>query len=111
MWAGVDATGRRSIPVQNSNLWVVPYYIASTIIGGFLVINIFVGVFVDCYSMMTERATLTRKKKLREKDLPDVFDDPAHHLRREAIRVVTHSRRVLAPRSPFPETAVTVDHV
>eukprot|EP00961_Rhodomonas_salina_P226713 3065690-Rhodomonas_salina.1 len=48
MWAGIDSTGsKKTGPVQNSQLGLMIYYVACILIAGYLVINIFVGVFVD----------------------------------------------------------------
>eukprot|EP00961_Rhodomonas_salina_P056929 765286-Rhodomonas_salina.2 len=64
MWAGVDATGRRTGPINNNSPELILYYIVCVIVGGFLVINIFVGVFVDCYSVASNNAIVERRPRL-----------------------------------------------
>jgi len=63
MWSGVDATGKRTGPKQDNNQLIVLYFLASLLIAAFLVINIFVGVFVDNYNTASEKVNASIKIK------------------------------------------------
>jgi len=67
MWNGVDSTGKRTGPEQNANLAIVLFFIITLLIAAFLVINIFVGVFVDNYNTASERVNASLKLRARTK--------------------------------------------
>eukprot|EP00961_Rhodomonas_salina_P146849 1976887-Rhodomonas_salina.3 len=52
------------------------------------VINIFVGVFVDCYTAASSDGVIQKKEKLDPKKLPDVWDDPQSPRRLVIYRVL-----------------------
>ena len=49
MWAAVDATGTDTGPYQNHSLAVVVFFLFVVIFGGFFVLTIVAGIFVDSY--------------------------------------------------------------
>ncbi len=46
------------------------YYIVSILVAGYLVINIFVGVFVDCYNAAACEMQDSKKDKLQASKMP-----------------------------------------
>ncbi len=69
-WAGVDATSAVTGPYQNNSLGLVLFYIASILVAGYLVINIFVGVFVDCYNSVAVEMGTVQQEKLKASKMP-----------------------------------------
>lgn len=90
MWAGVDATGTKTGPYQNRNGSYIIYYIACIMVAGYLVVNIFVGVFVDCYNAVSAEMEQTEVKgKVSIKKLDAIFDDPESKIRLKICDTVT----------------------
>jgi len=89
MFAGVDATSEKEGPYQNNNPFLALYYIASILIAGYLVINIFVGVFVDCYNSAATEIEGTKVEKIKANQLPPIFEDPSSPGRLEVMSIVT----------------------
>eukprot|EP00286_Rhodomonas_abbreviata_P000279 CAMPEP_0181291404 /NCGR_PEP_ID=MMETSP1101-20121128/1948_1 /TAXON_ID=46948 /ORGANISM="Rhodomonas abbreviata, Strain Caron Lab Isolate" /LENGTH=1755 /DNA_ID=CAMNT_0023395791 /DNA_START=9 /DNA_END=5276 /DNA_ORIENTATION=- len=89
MWVGVDATSKKTGPYQNYAEGIIFYYVACIVAAGFLVVNIFVGVFVDCYTAAAAELELGPKEKVKK--LPEVFDDPRNPARVSVLSVVTSS--------------------
>eukprot|EP00961_Rhodomonas_salina_P164213 2212062-Rhodomonas_salina.1 len=89
MFAGVDATTTTTGPYQNNNPFLALYYIASILIAGYLVINIFVGVFVDCYNSAATELEVAKVEKMKANQLPPIFDDPTSPSRLQVMSVVT----------------------
>jgi hypothetical protein len=69
-WAGVDATSTVTGPYQNNSLGLVIFYIASILVAGYLVINIFVGVFVDCYNSVACEMEVPKSGKINASKMP-----------------------------------------
>ncbi|KAJ1482881.1 Ion transport protein-domain-containing protein [Baffinella frigidus] len=81
MLAGIDATDTRTGPFQNKQPGnkqpgLVIFYIATILLAGYLVVNIFVGVFVDCYQSAQLEMQEGQTAKVAKETLPPVFDDP-----------------------------------
>ena len=77
MLAGIDATDARTGPYQNNAPLLVIFYVATILLAGYLVVNIFVGVFVDCYqSAQLEMEEKGKTPKVVGSKLPQIFDDP-----------------------------------
>jgi len=95
MWAGVDATGKLTGPMQNHNLPMMLFYVVSIVLASYLVVNIFVGVFVDCYTLASGemQAERMREKKAQKKltNVQEVFDDPKDPWRMAIYKTVTAS--------------------
>ncbi len=54
-WAGIDSTTKLTGPVENNNPMYALFYLGAIVVAGYLVINIFVGVFVDSYNIAAEK--------------------------------------------------------
>uniref|UniRef100_A0A7S0VSM7 EF-hand domain-containing protein n=1 Tax=Hemiselmis tepida TaxID=464990 RepID=A0A7S0VSM7_9CRYP len=93
MWAGVDATAKLTGPKQNHNLPMMLFYVVSIVLASYLVVNIFVGVFVDCYTMASGEmiAERLREQKTHKKltNVKEVFDDPKDPWRMALYKIVT----------------------
>uniref|UniRef100_A0A7S1GW80 EF-hand domain-containing protein n=1 Tax=Hemiselmis andersenii TaxID=464988 RepID=A0A7S1GW80_HEMAN len=92
MWAGVDATGNKSGRWQNRNEVYILYYIFCIMVAGYLIVNIFVGVFVDCYNAAASDMEQPQEpKKISTSKLQDVFDDPESAIRLKICDTVATS--------------------
>ncbi len=54
-WAGIDSTTKLTGPIENNNPMYALFYLGAIVVAGYLVINIFVGVFVDSYNIAAEK--------------------------------------------------------
>ena len=106
MWAGVDAVDSTTGPFQGYNPAMMLFYGAIIVSASYLVVNIFIGVFVDCYTTASvtlevetqaaraaEQASIAAsmaeggsRPKLK---LSEVYDDPQERLRGSVCRVVS----------------------
>jgi hypothetical protein len=57
MWGGVDAVGPGLSPIVGFNEGAMLFFVIFIIVGGFFVLNIFVGVFIDNYNASTAKIT------------------------------------------------------
>ncbi len=62
MWTAVDSKSSDTGPYQNNQLFLALFFVIFLLVGGFFVINIFVGVFVDVYNQSTDKV----KKEMEE---------------------------------------------
>jgi hypothetical protein len=56
MYAGVDATAVDMQPVRNNSVGWVAFFIAFQVIGGFFMMQLFVGVVIDNFNVMKEKS-------------------------------------------------------
>lgn len=89
MWAGVDATSTRTGRIQNHNPPMVLFYLITILVAAYLIVNLFVGVFVDCYTTAAGEITKERKEKVGVAVLALVADSPEHEWRRMLFELVT----------------------
>jgi len=107
-FAGIDAIGQRLQPegskyagymevesaIQNANPNFFAFYFLSIMVGGYLVLNMFVSVFVDGYLNAAEQMKIQKEKEERERvgehklKLPMLYDDPESWLRCRIIDVI-----------------------
>lgn len=59
VWNGVDASGYDTGPIRDYNPLVMIYFISFLIVGGFFVVNLFVGVIVDSFNQLRNEGMLT----------------------------------------------------
>mmetsp|Transcript_31531 Transcript_31531/g.76314 ORF Transcript_31531/g.76314 Transcript_31531/m.76314 type:complete len:1933 (-) Transcript_31531:88-5886(-) len=88
MWAGIDATSSTTGAKQNHSLWLFIFYVFCILVAGYLVINIFVGVFVDCYNSVAAEMEEPLEEKLTMSRIPPIFDDPVNAVRCAVMQVV-----------------------
>jgi hypothetical protein len=62
MWTAVDTKSAATGPYENNQLFLALFFVIFLLVGGFFVINIFVGVFVDVYNQSTDKV----KKEMEE---------------------------------------------
>jgi hypothetical protein len=88
----VDATSTKSGPWQNANLPMMLYYICCILVAGYLIINIFVGVFVDCYNAAASEMEATKKnEKISKSKMQEIFDDPGNMVRLAIFQTMSTS--------------------
>lgn len=82
MWAGVDVTGYKTGPRQDHNPSFILYFLVCIMVAGYLVVNIFVGVFVDCYNAAAADMEQPEvETKIARGTLGMIFDDPPDRIR------------------------------
>ena len=95
LFASMDGTGPLTGPKENTEIIAALFFILALLITSAIVINMFVGVFVDCYygAMAEVDADPTDKNKpLHRKILNKVFDDPKGGARERIFEVVQSSK-------------------
>ena len=55
MYDGVDARGVDIQPIRDYNMWMCIFFVLFIVVGGFFVINLFVGVTIDKFNEMKEK--------------------------------------------------------
>jgi hypothetical protein len=91
-FAGIDSTTKVTGPVENNNPMYALFYLGAIVVAGYLVINIFVGVFVDSYNVAAEKMGRDEiaKPEPRAKLAPlDEEDDDG--MRATVVEVVTNT--------------------
>ncbi|EKX47601.1 hypothetical protein GUITHDRAFT_86293, partial [Guillardia theta CCMP2712] len=93
-WSGADTTSKITGPEENNQLFMASiFYIVSLLVAGAVIVNMVVGVFVDCYFASMEDYTKTAAEPTKiVLKLPEVFDDPTSGIRLKAFRVISHSK-------------------
>ena len=89
-WAGIDSTTKTTGPIQNHNPHFALFYLGAILVAGYLVINIFVGVFVDSYNLAAEkmdRASVSKPEPPAK--LPVLDEEEPGGSRAEVCEVVT----------------------
>ena len=73
-WAGTDATSSTTGPVANNQPGIALFYVCCIMVAGYLVVNIFVGVFVDSYNLASDKMVKEnsgkREPRAKLADLP-----------------------------------------
>jgi hypothetical protein len=89
-WAGIDSTTKTTGPTHNKNPIYALYYLGAILVAGYLVINIFVGVFVDSYNLAADKMNRASDSKPEPKPkLPVLYEEPPPGPRSEVCDVVT----------------------
>lgn len=55
MWDGVDSTSYDLVPEENKNVSTSLFFIASMVIGGLFLLNLFVGVVINNFNIEKEK--------------------------------------------------------
>ena len=66
MYASADITGKDKQPVINSNRYIEIFYVIFLTVGGFFLLNLFVGATIDKFSEMKSKGTTFLTKKQQE---------------------------------------------
>ena len=100
MLSAADISGAYTGPSNDQSIYLSVFYMISVIAMAMVVINMVVGVFVDAYQeALTEKEASEEEQggpkvaALKEKDMPDLFEDPpARSLRGALFFIVRHKR-------------------
>eukprot|EP00960_Hanusia_phi_P032705 750013-Hanusia_phi.AAC.1 len=93
-WSGADTTSKITGPQENNQLLMASiFYIISLLVAGAVIVNMVVGVFVDCYfaSMEDINSKSTEEVKVLT-TFPEVFDDPTSGIRLKAFTLINHGK-------------------
>jgi len=91
MWTGVDSTGRGTGRIQGNQPAMILFFFSFILIGGFFVLNIFVGVFVDNYNAAAKTVAETAVKVPPRRKEPEVWPPPRSRTQAIMMFVVTHT--------------------
>ncbi len=91
-WAGIDSTTKLTGPVENNNPMYALFYLGAIVVAGYLVINIFVGVFVDSYNLAAEKMGRDEIAKPEPPaKLAPLDEDDDDGMRGKVVEVVTNT--------------------
>jgi len=89
MFAGIDARSSLLGPWEGNNKAMFFFYLAAVLVSAFVVVNMFIGVFVDVYNEKCEVTPPSKPPTLVEL-LPVVFKDPEHGAQAYIFTLITH---------------------
>ena len=83
MYSGVDAVGVDRQPQVNANQGMILYFVSFLLIGGFFIINMFVGVIVENFKRAQTLSEEAEDKLRREREEAEEAEREAPHARSE----------------------------
>lgn len=94
MWAGIDATEARQGPFQNNAPAISIFYIGMIFASALVVVNIFVGVFVDCYLAASAEMDASQDPDLKpvRPKVNQVYNDPDRGFKKHVFQTISHTK-------------------